>query len=228
MLLRVGVLVSAALGLDASRRELGRAASGAALCWSSGAAAVPPPWQLRDCTSETNTLYARRTCVRFGLQENRLLSCLPSENCVSTSAVTSPSQFGPPWSYSPATNDVGEAMASLVEALRRVATVREVDEARLYVHATAPSTIKGAAAASVDDMEFKFEPVDKLVLYRSASREAVFFFPPQNLYSVPLSDGNTNRDRLEALRRSLGWQSLGPLYDEVDEDNPDLFLPLRT
>lgn len=183
------------------------------------------------CRTQTNPLFSRRTCVRTGLQEDgRLLACMPSENCVSTSAIKSPAQFGPPWSYSPVTNNATQAFTSLVDALQASGLkVQDVDRDKLYVHATAPTSITGAIANDVDDLEFRMSPPDELVFYRSASREAVFFFPPQNLYSVPLSDGNSNRIRLETLRKRLGWQSLGPLYssDENDEEDPRLYVPLQ-
>ena len=64
------------------------------------------------------------------------------------------------------------------------------------------------------------------VFYRSASRESIFFFPAQNLYSVPLGDDGTNQARLESIRTKLGWESMGARSEDVD-DNPASYQPLR-
>ena len=53
----------------------------------------------------------------------------------------------------------------------------------------------------------------------------MYFFPPQNIYKVPLSDGGSNLGRLEALRLKLGWEVTGPREDG-DEDNPLEYMPL--
>ena len=99
--------------------------------------------------------------------------------------------------------------------------VEEVDFENFYCRATAPTTIRGATPKERDDVEFKLDPIDHLVFYRSASRESVFFFPPQNLYSVPLSDAGSNKARLEDLRKKLKWDSLAVLEDFEDGDLDD-------
>lgn len=87
------------------------------------------------------------------------------------------------------------------------------------LQATAPTTVTGATSSNVDDLEFRIDAAKEFVFYRSASRDAVFFFPPQNLYSVPLSDGGTNRARLEALRVKLGLR-FRRSKDERERDAP--------
>lgn len=175
---------------------------------------------LLTCATQTGVLFRTRTCFNAGLVDDRLRGCDASENCVSTSAVTSPGQFGAPWSYSPLTTDA--AFTALLKALGN--SIAEVDRDKYYVRATAPSTIRGYPTTDVDDIEFKLK--DNLVFYRSVSRESVFFFPPQNLYTVPLSDGDTNRRRLDELRLSLGWDTLANLYN--DDDDPQKYQPLRS
>ena len=72
--------------------------------------------------------------------------------------------------------------------------------------AAAPSQISNYKATDVDDVEVLISAEKGLVFHRSASRESVFFFPPQNIYSVPLGDNGSNRGRLEALRKCITQQ----------------------
>lgn len=216
------LLLGAVDALGVARRDL--------LLFSSSSSLLASTQPNSACKTTTNAVFSRRRCERVGLvgDERRLIGCQASENCVSSSAITSPSQFGPPWSFAPATSNATVALDSLVEALGKAGcAVVDVDRDVFYVHATAPTTIQGYAATEVDDLEFKLDPKEELVFYRSVSRESVFFIPTQNLYSVPLSDGNSNRERLDTIRKMLGWQSLGPLYTDEDDD-PNDYIPLRS
>mmetsp|Transcript_27089 Transcript_27089/g.93543 ORF Transcript_27089/g.93543 Transcript_27089/m.93543 type:complete len:186 (-) Transcript_27089:27-584(-) len=179
------------------------------------------------CRDTGTPLLLTRTCMKFGLKakDERLMACTPTQNCVSTSAVKSPSQFGAPWSYSPETANADRAFQSLVAAIKSSNDLKLVDfdESRRYVHATAQTVIQGARAQDVDDLEFVVSP--EFCFYRSASRESAFFFPPQNIYSVPLGDGGTNRDRMNKLRERLGWETTGP-RSGGDDDDPSKYKPL--
>ena len=174
-------------------------------------------------------LYAVRTCARYGVQgDGRLAGCLPSENCVSSSAIKSPAQFDAPWLFSPATRDADRAFEDLVKAAQASPDLKiaETDPARRYLRATAPSQISNYKATDVDDLEVLISAEKGIVFHRSASRESVFFFPPQNIYSVPLGDGGSNRGRLEALRKALGWESTNP-RPEDEADLPSSYQALK-
>ena len=182
-----------------------------------------------QCRTKPGALYAVRTCARYGVQQDgRLAGCLPSENCVSSSAIKSPAQFDAPWLFSPATRDADKAFEALVAAAKASPdlTVAETDPARRYLRATAPSQISNYKATDVDDLEIIVDGDKGLAFHRSASRESVFFFPPQNIYSVPLGDNGSNRGRLEALRKTLGWESTNPRPEE-EEDSPRSYQALK-
>ena len=76
------------------------------------------------------------------------------------------------------------------------------------MHATAPSA---TPPGSVDDMEFILNPREKLVFYRSVTRDSVFVYPLQQ----PVSDRGANLKRLEEIRSALGWEKLR--YDTTSE-----------
>ena len=182
-----------------------------------------------ECKTKPGALYAVRTCARYGVQgDGRLAGCLPSENCVSSSAIKSPAQFDAPWLFSPATRDADRAFEELVKAAKASPDLKiaETDPARRYLRATAPSQISNYKATDVDDLEVLISAEKGLVFHRSASRESVFFFPPQNIYSVPLGDNGSNRGRLEALRKALGWESTNPRPEE-EVDSPGSYQALK-
>jgi uncharacterized protein (DUF1499 family) len=182
-----------------------------------------------ECKTKPGALYAVRTCARYGIQKDgRLAGCLPSENCVSSSAIKSPAQFDAPWLFSPATRDADKAFEELVKAATASPELKiaETDPARRYLRATAPSQISNYKATDVDDVEIIVDGEKGLAFHRSASRESVFFFPPQNIYSVPLGDNGSNRGRLEALRKVLGWESTNPRPEE-EVDSPGSYQALK-
>jgi len=198
--------------------------------WTNLIVSFPVIAEMNDvkCTMQTNPLFSKRTCQRYGLQQegSQLLGCKPSENCVSTSAISSPDKFGAPWSFR---GDIETAFKDLINTLPSVGLqIATVDNDRKYLRANGKTTISiNYPLNDVDDVEFLLDPKQQLVFYRSVSRESVFFFPPQNLYSVPISDSGSNRARLELLRTKLGWDTLAALYSSEDDDPRD-YLPQKS
>ena len=216
-----------ALGVSALAEPLLRRAVGVSAL--ALALIMPSTAQAAECKTKPGALYAVRTCARYGVQgDGRLAGCLPSENCVSSSAIKSPAQFDAPWLFSPATRDADKAFEELVKAAEASPDLKiaETDPARRYLRATAPSQISNYKATDVDDVEVLISAEKGLVFHRSASRESVFFFPPQNIYSVPLGDNGSNRGRLEALRKALGWESTNPRPEE-EVDSPGSYQALK-
>jgi uncharacterized protein (DUF1499 family) len=168
----------------------------------------------KECTTSSDPsktiVVCRGELVNLEASEVRLSGIAATENGVSTSAVKNPSRYTPPWSYLTETSDAKKAWVSLKEAVQKQAEIvdENMNDKYFYLHAVAP-TIKPPGLSTVesggmDDLEFLLRPADNLVLYRSASRTAVFVYP----LTQPVGDGNSNLDRLEKIRATLGWQKL--------------------
>lgn len=160
----------------------------------------------KGCQTESDPAKTVVTCrgELYNATTGRLSSIASTENGVSTSAIRNPAAYVPPWSYLTETSDSSKAWKSLVAAVQAVdenLTIETLTDT--YLHAVVP-TQQPVGVNSLDDIEFVLRPNDNLVLYRSASRAAVFVYP----LTQPVSDRNTNRKRLEKIRDTLGWQEL--------------------
>jgi len=72
--------------------------------------------------------------------------------------------------------------------------VKEVSDRYIWVEF--PSLLGGT-----DDVEFLLLPEEKLVAYRSCSRNVNYIYPIQ----TPLGDFGANLKRLNQIRSELGW-----------------------
>uniref|UniRef100_A0A7S3DVY6 Uncharacterized protein n=1 Tax=Entomoneis paludosa TaxID=265537 RepID=A0A7S3DVY6_9STRA len=183
----------------------------------------------KGCNTRSDPSKTIVTCVGEILPPDgtRLSSIAATANGVSTSAIKNPSRYSPPWNFVTETSDPKKAWNSLVEEVRHVDQVQILQLSDTYLHAVvptqqppglfSPSSLVSNEGESVDDsrkrlflspglddLEFILRPEDNLVLYRSASRTSVFVYP----LTQPVSDGNTNLQRLEKIRKQLGWSLL--------------------
>ena len=115
----------------------------------------------------------------IGINNNRLMPCPSSPNCVS-SQETKASHSVEPIRYTVSRKQAKDAVISILEDFprTRVATIHDN-----YIHAEFRSRI----FSFVDDMEFLFDEDAPLIDIRSASR-------------VGYSDMGVNRKRVEAFR----------------------------
>jgi len=142
-----------------------------------------------------------------GLKKGRLLGCKTRSNCVSTSSINSLEKYGRPWTF--ATQDADSEFDQLVSVIKAqdYLTLAEADKSKLYIRAEAKSAVP---PTGIDDVEFLLNPIDKLITYRTNSRELVF------AGTTMVGDGGSNKNRLANLQRKLGVKEMA-LEDEAED-----------
>ncbi|CAM9436927.1 unnamed protein product [Ectocarpus sp. 4 AP-2014] len=133
-----------------------------------------------------------------------LPACPTEGNCVSSTSfkLVMQGRYMAPWSYTGDSKDASAAFAKLLKAVENDPQLKLVDQDAdaLYISAMAKSAVP---PDGFDKVEFLFKPSDGLVSFRSKSLKDVYAGP------VIVGDGNSNRNRLEALRKKLGWPEEG-------------------
>eukprot|EP01035_Chromulina_nebulosa_P017719 gene17719-23311_t len=142
--------------------------------------------------SDSNALVA--SPINYGIKNDRLLPCKALSNCISTSSVESVEKYGRPWTFTGEAKDIYEKLIVSIRSDQFLDLVESIPS-KLYVHATAKSAVP---PTGIDDIEFLINPIDKIITYRSGSRELVMFG------FQPLGDGGSNKNRLESIRGKLG------------------------
>jgi len=141
----------------------------------------------------------------FGLKKDRLLPCKTLSNCFSTSSISSIEKYLPPWTFSDSPTEEYEKLLKIINDDKYL-QLSESDTQKLYIHATAKSAVP---PTGIDDLEFLINSNDKIITYRSNSRDLL-------MAGVQLvGDGGSNRNRLESIKRKLGVTDMGS-SKEVD------------
>jgi uncharacterized protein (DUF1499 family) len=144
----------------------------------------------------------------FGLKKDRLLSCKPSSNCISSSAFQSLEHYGKPWAF-PESNSADEEYELIINALKSTEfrlKIADQNAEKHYVRAEARSAIP---VTGTDDIEFLVNPIDKIITYRTNSREVAMAGPQV------IGDGGSNKNRLDIIRRKLGVFEMGESEESI-------------
>ena len=144
----------------------------------------------------------------YGLKKDRLLSCKQNSNCISSSAFQSLEHYGKPWAFSEA-NSADEEFQLILEALKSTdlrIKIADQNDVKRYVRAEARSAIP---ITGTDDIEFLVNPIDKIITYRTNSREVAMAGPQV------ITDGGSNKNRLDIIKRKLAVNEMGESEESV-------------
>ena len=146
---------------------------------------------------------------QYGLKKGRLLVCKSKSNCISSSSITSlDGKYGIPWKFTKEPKDEYNELLNIIKSNKLLKLI-DYNNDLLYIHVEAKSSIP---IGGIDDIEFLINPLDKIITYRSNSRELVF------AGTDPIPDGGSNKNRLEDIKRLLNVQEMSLTFDEYDED----------
>lgn len=201
LLLSSTAVMAAVLSRSWRRLALGVCAP-SLVAWSIGGA-LPLPAHAEAQPQTQSDLY--------GLRKGRLMACKAKSNCISTSSINSLTQYGRPWTFEgDASAEFDKVMSAARASEQFLEVAADSDRDKGYVHLTAKAFPSG-----IDDLEFLINPADKLITYRTNSREVVF----AGNQKVP--DGGSQKNRLQALQRKLGAKDMGDYSQELFDNSAD-------
>lgn len=160
--------------------------------------------------------------ICFAADITRLQPCPTEGNCISTASVRSIEHYARPWEL-PESVTVEQAWTSLKNELAsnklfKVVDTRDEDK---YVRAEAKSAVP---PTGIDDVEFLILSADRLVTFRSNSREVV-------RAGGVVGDGGSHANRLQTIRNHLKLREMGA-YDEnelmVEQEQTSFFGKLKS
>jgi uncharacterized protein (DUF1499 family) len=137
--------------------------------------------------------------AQFGVVNNRLLKCNAQSNCISSSSVTSLEKYGRPWEYSVESKEIFEKLQRQLQSDSSF-NIKENDDQNFYIRVETKSAFP---PTGTDDVEFLLNDKEKIITYRSNSRDVIVAGPQV------IGDGGSNRNRLEKIRRELALNEMG-------------------
>lgn len=152
----------------------------------------------------------------FGIVDGRLLKCDPKSNCISTSSISSVEKYSAPWEFGKSAEEEFDEVVNVLQSDPTIKIV-EADKSKYYIHAEATTSLP---TYGIDDVEVLLNPDEKVITYRSNSRQVV------RIGSDVLSDGGTNKNRLINLQKQLGLKAMGEqeeLLDKIFGDKKQLY-----
>jgi uncharacterized protein (DUF1499 family) len=129
----------------------------------------------------------------YGLKNNRLLPCKSKSNCISTSSIKSLDKYSTPWAFEIDSDAMYDDLINAIKADSYLKLVESDPESK-YLHATAKSAVP---PSGTDDVEFLVNDKDKIVTYRSNSRDVLF------AGTQVIGDGGSNKNRLESIKKRI-------------------------
>lgn len=116
----------------------------------------------------------------IGIVDGKFHPCPKSPNCVSTQSTDEKHKIDP-LQYNSTLTEARDKIKNIIRSLKRTKTITESDT---YLH----YEFRTATFKFVDDVEFYFDAIKKIIHFRSASR-------------VGWSDMGVNRKRMEKIRK---------------------------
>lgn len=149
-------------------------------------------------TFPVHAIESNPSSLNYGLVNDRLLKCKVQSNCISSSSVNSLDKYGRPWSFD---KDPEAEFDQLVQVISSDPYLKlvEQDKAKGYLRAEAKSAFP---VGGIDDIEFLLNNKEKLITYRSNSRDTV------PLGTEIVGDGGANLNRLSSLQFKLGVKEM--------------------